>query len=79
MPDEIVFLVEEAPAEGYMARALGHSIFTEADSWDDLKLAVQDAVECHFEPAQKPAMICLHLVRQEVFAACPPPAPSSEA
>jgi len=69
MADEIIFLVEEAPEGGYTARALGHAIFTEADTWEDLKLAVQDAVECHFEPEQKPAMIRLHLVRQEVFAA----------
>jgi hypothetical protein len=30
--DEIIFLVEEAPEGGYTARALGYSIFTEADT-----------------------------------------------
>ena len=46
---EIIFLVEEAPEGGYTARALGFSIFTEADTWRELKEAVQEAVRCHFE------------------------------
>ncbi len=49
MLDEIVFLVQEDPEGGYVAKALGHSIFTEADSWEDLKEAAKDAVRCHFE------------------------------
>ena len=49
MLDEIVFWVKEAPEDGYTAQALGHSIYTEADTWDELKEAVQDAVRCHFE------------------------------
>ena len=49
MLKEIIFLGEEAPEGGYVARALGHSIFTEADSWAELREAVQDAVRCHFE------------------------------
>lgn len=51
---EIIFLVEEAPEGGYTAQALGHSIFTEADSWDELKEAVRDAVLCHFEEDRQP-------------------------
>ena len=66
--NEIIFLVEEAPEGGYTARALGFSIFTEADSWDELKKAVQDAVLCHFEEGQNPAVIRLHEVREEVVA-----------
>ncbi len=49
---EIIFLVEEAPEGGYTARALGFSIFTEADTWIELKEAVQEAVRCHFEEGQ---------------------------
>ena len=49
MLDEIIFLVQEAPEGGYTAQAVGHSIYTEADTWDELKEAVQDAVRCHFE------------------------------
>ncbi|NJN94198.1 MAG: 2-oxoisovalerate dehydrogenase [Anaerolineales bacterium] len=49
MAKEIIFMVEEAPEGGYTAQALGYSIFTEADTWDELREAVQDAVRCHFE------------------------------
>jgi hypothetical protein len=66
--NEIIFLVEEAPEGGYSARALGYSIFTEADSWDELKEAAQDAVRCHFEEGQQPRMIRLHIVKEEVVA-----------
>lgn len=66
---EVIFLIEEAPEGGYIARALGHSIFTEADSWNELKPAIQDAVNCHFDPAQKPAVVRMHMVREEVIEA----------
>jgi hypothetical protein len=63
---EIIFLVEPDPEGGYTAQALGHSIFTEADTWDELKIAVQDAVRCHFEEDELPAMVRLHTVQDEV-------------
>lgn len=50
MDKEIIFLVEESPEGGYEARALGYSIFTEADTCEDLKQMVQDSVNCHLEP-----------------------------
>jgi len=53
MSKEIIFLVEEAPEGGYVAQALGHSIFTEADTWDELRAAVQDAVQCHDSTAKR--------------------------
>jgi len=46
---EIVFIVEEAPEGGYTAHSLGYSIYTEADTWDQLKPSIQDALVCHFE------------------------------
>ena len=69
MSKEIIFLVEEAPEGGYVAQALGHSIFTEADTWDELRAAVQDAVQCHFEENEKPSIVRLHEVREEVLLA----------
>ena len=69
MEKEIIFLVEEAAEGGFQARALGYSIFTEADSFEQLKEMVQDAVHCHFEPAEKPPLIRLHMVKDEVIAA----------
>lgn len=46
---EIVFCIEIDPDGGYTARALGYSIFTEADTWKELKENIQDAIRCHFE------------------------------
>jgi hypothetical protein len=66
---EIIFAVEEAPEGGYLARALGHDIFTEADSPDALRDAVRDAVRCHFDEDDRPKVIRLHFLREEVFAA----------
>ena len=66
---EIVSLVEDAPDGGFTARALGVSIFTEADTIDDLRVAVRDAVACHFDDVDRPKMIRLHFVRDEVITA----------
>ena len=51
---EIIFEVTEAPEGGYEARALGHSIFTQGEDWDDLKTMVKDAVLCHFDEDEAP-------------------------
>lgn len=68
MAIEVIFLVEESPEGGYQARALGYPIFTEADSLEDLRGMVQDAVMCHFDPADKPSLVRLHIVKDEVIA-----------
>ena len=65
---EIIFLVEEAPEGGYSARALGFSIFTEADTLEQLHSHIRDAVLCHFEEGQVPKVVRLHFVREEVIA-----------
>lgn len=66
--NEIIFLVEEAPEGGYLARALGESIFTEADDVESLHKQVRDAVHCHFEAGTAPQIIRLHFVKEEVLA-----------
>lgn len=67
--NELIFLVEEAPEGGYTARALGQSIFTEADTLDELRGNIREAVECHYDEGQSPAVLRLHMVRDEVLAA----------
>jgi predicted RNase H-like HicB family nuclease len=55
MPDtEIIFSVQELPEGGYGARALGYSIFTQADTIDELKRNVREAVQCHFDGGPVP-------------------------
>jgi hypothetical protein len=66
---EIHFIVEESPEGGYTARALEQSIFTEADSVEELRLQVRDAVHCHFDKGKAPRLIHLHFTREEVIAA----------
>ncbi len=66
--NEIFFLVEEAPEGGYAAKALGESIFTEAETLDELHVNVRDAVRCHFDEGKAPKMIRLHFVHEEVLA-----------
>ena len=66
--NELIFEVEEAPEGGYVARALGASIFTEADDLESLYDNVRDAVRCHFDEGEAPAMIRLHFVRDELIA-----------
>jgi hypothetical protein len=68
LPSEIIFLVEQAPEGGFVARALDRSIFTEADNLD-ARHAARDAVRCHFDEDARPKVIRLHFVREEVFAA----------
>ena len=69
MARELIFLIEEAAEGGYTARALGESIFTQADTWEELREAVQDATRCHFEDEHRPALLRLHFVREEVVTA----------
>jgi hypothetical protein len=89
---EVIFLVEDAPEGGYVARALGYAIFAEADSWEDLNRAIRDAVQYHFDKGELPDLIGLHTVREEVLRVLteaglmrpqpgrgsPPPPPLSE-
>ncbi len=56
---EIIFAVEESPEGGYEARALGHSIFTQSDTLDELKEMVRDALRCHFDEGDRPRVIRL--------------------
>jgi len=66
--EEIIFMVEESPKGGFIAKGLGVSIYTEADSIEELRIAVKDAVICHFDD-EKRRITRLHIVREEVIAA----------
>lgn len=65
---ELIFLVEEAPEGGFTARALGESIFIEAEDLATLHEQVRDAVRCHFEEGRQPKVVRLHFVREELIA-----------
>jgi len=65
--NELIFLVEEAPEGGFVARALGVSIFTEADSLEELPDKVRDAVRCHYDDGKAPKIVRLHHVSEDVI------------
>lgn len=65
---EVFFVIEEALEGGFTARALGESIFTEAETLEELRQNVKEAVECHFDAEHMPKLIRLHFVKEEVIA-----------
>jgi len=69
LESEIIFSVEESPEGGYEAQALGHDIFTQGDTLEELREMVRDAVKCHFDEGSAPRVIRLHFVRDEVMKA----------
>jgi predicted RNase H-like HicB family nuclease len=65
---ELIFEVREAEEGGYVARALGHSIFTEAETWEELRGNVLEAASLHFEDAsERPKFVQLHFVKDELM------------
>ena len=61
---ELIFEIRDAEEGGFSARALGNAIFTEAETWEELRTNVLEAVSLHFEdiPA-RPRLVQLHYIR----------------
>jgi len=66
--EELVFEVTQESDGGYCAECLTESIFTQGDSWEDLRRNVREAVEAFFFDRPVPERVRLHLVRDEMFA-----------
>ena len=65
---ELIFEVRDAEEGGFFARALGHGVFTEAETWDELRANVREAVELHFEDEPiRPRLVQLHYVKDELM------------
>lgn len=60
-PKAIVFEVTSLPEGGYSAKAVGHSIFTEGEDWEELKAMAHDAVRCHFDVDDVSTIVHLNL------------------
>ena len=65
---EIIFEITQEADGGFVAECLTESIFTQADTWQDLRKQVLDAVEGYFFDQPKPDVIHLHFVRDEILA-----------
>ena len=66
--NELVFEVTQEADGGFVAEALSESIFTEGDTWEELRANVREAVRAYFFDRPPPQSIRLHLVRDEVLA-----------
>ncbi len=67
---ELLFIVEDDPDGGFSAHEMRHGIFVQGQTLDEIKRAVRDAVDCHFDNgATRPSVIRLHYVHDEVFVA----------
>ncbi|MEC9492693.1 hypothetical protein [Flexistipes sp.] len=64
---ELIFQIEDDPEGGFTARGLGESIFTDGNSWKELKTNIKDAVKCHFDESEIPKVIRLHYVKDEIM------------
>lgn len=64
---ELVFTVTQEADGGFVAECLSHDIFTEGDTWEELRANVREAVAGYFFDQQKPSLVRLHLVRDEVL------------
>lgn len=65
---EIIFMIIESPEGGYEAEALGLSIYTDGENWEELRKNIIEAVGCHFED-EKERIIRMHFVKDEVLTA----------
>ena len=65
---ELIFEIRGAEEGGFCARALGRAIFTEAETWEELRANVLEAVALHFEDGQaRPRLVQMHYVRDELI------------
>ena len=66
--NELVFEVVQKADGGYCAECLTGIIFTQADSWSELRRNVIEAVTAFYFDGSAPASVRLHLVRDEVLS-----------
>jgi predicted RNase H-like HicB family nuclease len=65
---ELIFEVRDAEEGGYYARALGHAIFTQAETWEELRANVLEAASLHFgDGPVHPRLVQLHYVKDELI------------
>lgn len=65
---ELIFEVTQEADGGFVAECLTEAIFTQADSWEELRRNVRDAVEAFYFDRSAPPAVRLHLVRDEMVA-----------
>jgi predicted RNase H-like HicB family nuclease len=64
---ELVFEVTQESDGGFVAECLTESIVTQADTWNELRANVRDAVTAFFFDSPGKHTVRLHLVRDEIM------------
>jgi len=65
---ELVFEIMEEPEGGFSAECLTENIFTQGDTWEELRGNVLEAVALHFEDATvRPRLVQMHYVKDELI------------
>jgi predicted RNase H-like HicB family nuclease len=67
MNKELIFNIEEDIEGGFIAKAIGHSIFAQGETMAELRTNIRDAVQCHFEEDETPKVIRLHIVNTQPY------------
>jgi predicted RNase H-like HicB family nuclease len=66
---ELIFEIRDAEEGGFYAKASGHGIFTEAETWEELRTNILEAVSLHFEDSPaRPGLLQLHYVKEEFIS-----------
>ena len=66
--NEIVLEVTQEADGGFCAECLTEAIFSQGDTWGELRTNVKEAVEAYYFDRPKPQSVRLHLVRDEMLA-----------
>ena len=67
--NELIFEVSQEQDGGYVAECLTENIFTQADTWEELRKNVREAVSAYYFDGKEPSTIRLHFIRDEVLSA----------
>jgi hypothetical protein len=66
-PRQVTFVVKKDPERGYNAHAVKHSIFTQADTLKEMKAMIREAVNCHFDPGERPSQIRVRFPKRTIL------------
>ena len=65
---DLVFEVIQEQDGGFVAECLNENIITQADTWEELRENVKEAVSAFFFDQPAPSSVRLHLVKDELLA-----------
>jgi hypothetical protein len=64
---EIYFIIEDSIEGGFEAKAIGYPIYTEGETVSETKENIKDAINCHFDENEKPSIINIRYVKEEII------------